>query len=444
MQTPKKSCQLLAVSLLLFAGDVLQAQRNNHFKANPTTDTYVDFGRARNIDAMDTIWDSDQLTITLWMRWVDSDHPDVGNWANVFTMSDSSGNGDNGVFWIQHNNNNSKLEFAIHSSGRSFVQSTTTVSDSVWYHVAAVYNGAWQSNNMRLYLNGGQESSSNKIGDVRNPPNKTKLTMGRWPNPNNTYREFKGDIDEVSIWNRALSNIEIDSIMLNPESVTGADYNASGLIGYWDFDDSTANDKTNNHIDGIIFGGNPIGTLPVSLIDFSGYPTNSGVMLQWQTASEINNAHFEVQRSGNGLAWQSFQEITGAGNSNRRVTYTVEDANPSNGVNLYRLKQIDYDGSFKYSESIRVEVEPKFENLGLDITMFNGPNGVGLMLMAEEDVFYDVQVISIQGQRFYQHSDAIRSGEVKTYSAMDAQLSPGVYVVVVRSQDLVWSSKFKR
>lgn len=290
---------LIVTSLTTVA---LFGQHNNHFKADPTTDTYVDFGRALYISAMDTIWDSDALSITLWMRWVDSDHPDVGNWANVFTISDSNGSGDNGVFWIQHNSNNSKVEFAIHSTGRNFIQSSTDVTDSVWYHIAAIYNGSWSNNNMWLYINGGQEASRNKSGDVRNPPNKTKMTMGRWPNPSNIYREFKGDNDEVSIWNRSLTDEEIDSIMVNPESVTGNNYDASGLIGYWDFDDSTANDKTSNHIDGIIFGGNAIGTLPVSLIDFNGFPAGSGVMLQWRTASEINNSHFEVQRSTNGVA----------------------------------------------------------------------------------------------------------------------------------------------
>jgi hypothetical protein len=419
-------------------------QRNNHFKANPTTDTYVDFGRALDISALDTVWDSDELTITLWMRWVDGSHPDVGNWANVFTMSHSNGSGDNGVFWIQHNNNNSKVEFAIHSTGRSYVQSNTNVVDSVWYHVTALYNGSWGNNNMQLYINGGQEASRNKTGTIRNPPNQTKLTMGRWPNPNNTYREFKGDIDEVSIWNRSLTQAEIDSIMVNPESVTGVNYDANGLIGYWDFDDSTANDKTSNHIDGIIFGGNPIGTLPVSLIDFNGFPVGSGVMLQWRKATEINNSHFEVQKSTNGVAWQTFQEITGAGNSNRTVTYTVEDANPSNGTNLYRLKQVDYDGVFKYSESIRVEVEPSFENLGLDVTMFQNQDGLNVMLMSEMSAVFELSVVSIQGQELRKHTDDIRVGEVKTYKSIDRDLPGGVYILLVRSQDLVWSSKFQK
>jgi hypothetical protein len=444
MKPSHASPWILTLLILLVLNTMAFGQRNNHFKANPTTDTYVDFGRALDISALDTVWDSDEITITLWMRWVDSSHPDVGNWANVFTMSDSSGSGDNGVFWIQHNSNNSKVEFAIHSTGRNYVQSNTNVEDSVWYHVTALYNGSWGNNNMRLYINGGQEASRNKTGNIRNPPNKTKLTMGRWPNPGNTYREFKGDIDEVSIWNRSLTQAEIDSIMVNPESVTGSNYDANGLIGYWDFDDSTANDKTSNHIDGIIFGGNPIGTLPVSLIDFNGFPAGSGVMLQWRTATEINNSHFEVQKSTNGVAWQTFQEITGAGNSNRTVTYTVEDANPSNGTNLYRLKQVDYDGVFKYSESIRVEVEPSFENLGLDVTMFQNQDGLNVMLMSEMSAVFELSVVSIQGQELRKHTDDIRVGEVKTYKSIDRDLPGGVYILLVRSQDLVWSSKFQK
>lgn len=421
-----------------------KAQQNNFFTADPTTDTYIDFGRALNISAMDTIWQSDELTITLWMRWVDKTHSDIGNWANVFTVSDSNGSGDNGVFWLQHNSNNSKVEFAIHSTGRDFIQSSTTVTDSIWYHVAAVYNGGLTNNNMRLYINGGQESARNKSGNIRNPPNKSKMNMGRWPNPSNTYREFKGDIDEVSIWNRALNPIEIDSIMNNPESVTGVDYDAPGLVGYWDFDDYTANDKTSNHIDGIILGNNPFGTLPVSLLQFSGYNSGSGVILQWKTANEINNAYFEVQRSSNGLAWQSFQQISGAGNSNRTVTYTTEDVSPLAGVNLYRLKQVDYNGDFTYSKAINIDVAKDFESLGLEITLFNGFNGVGIIIMPEENRNYDLKLINMQGQPVYQTSDRAEVGSVKTHMNLGENLPNGVYIIVLQSEGLTWSAKFNK
>ena len=115
----------------------------------------------------------------------------------------------------------------------------------------------------------------------------------------------------------------------------------------------------------------------------------------------------------------------------------MEDTNPSNGTNLYRLKQVDYDGQFKYSNSIRVKMEPSFDNLGLDITMFNNHDGLNLMVMAEEPAVFEVSVVSIQGQELRKNADDIRPGEVKTCKSIDRDLPNGVYILLFRSQDLL-------
>jgi len=431
------------LALILTFGQIkVDAQHNQYFEADPTLDVYVDYGRALDIDPFDTIWENDKLTITMWMRWWGRSHPDVGNWANIFTMSDSNGSGDNGVFWIQHNSVNSSLEFAIHSTRRNYVQSSA-IDDSVWYHIAAVYDGSLPNNNMKLYVNGGQEASRNKSGNVRNPPNKSKLTMGRWPNPGNGYPEFKGHIDEVSIWNRALSNIEIDSIMVNPESVTGMNYDAVGLISYWNFDDSTANDATGNHVDGVIQGIDPFGTMPIHLSSFNGFAIGDVVLLNWTTDSEINNAYFEVQRSANGVIWETISEISAAGNSNRSVSYTIEDYEPKAGTNYYRLKQVDFDGKFTISEAIDVDVEVSFDQLGFEITMFNNNDGFGLMIMSEDEAIYTVDVFDIQGVKVKSFADQVKRGGVNTHKQISNNLKSGVYIVMLRCNDLVWSARFK-
>ena len=421
----------------------LKAQHNQYFAADPTLDVYVDYGRALDIAPFDTIWGSDKITLTLWMRWWGRENPDVGNWANILTMSDSGGSGDNGVFWIQHNSINSKLEFAIHSTGRSYIQSSSDIADSVWYHIAAVYDGSLPNNNMKLSVNGGQQSSRNKSGNIRNPPNKTKMTMGRWPNPSSGYREFKGHVDEVSIWNRALTTIEIDSILVNPESVTGVNYDALGLVSYWNFDDSTANDATGNHIDGVIHGISPFGTMPIHLSSFTGFVNGDAVLLSWTTDSEVDNSYFEVQRSTNGVVWKTISELSAAGNSNRPVSYKMEDYEPKAGTNYYRLKQVDFDGKFTISESINVDVEVSFDQLGFEITMFNNFDGFGLMIMSEDEAVYAVDVYDIQGVKVKSFTDQVKRGGVNTHKQISNNLQSGVYIVMLRCNDLVWSARFK-
>ena len=88
--------------------------------------------------------------------------------------------------------------------------------------------------------------------------------------------------------------------------------------------------------------------LPIALISFEANKLNDKVIINWQTASEKNNAKFEIQRSSNSRDFNTITEQKGAGNSNALVSYSTIDKNPLHGDNYYRLKQIDFDGNFSY------------------------------------------------------------------------------------------------
>jgi hypothetical protein len=97
--------------------------------------------------------------------------------------------------------------------------------------------------------------------------------------------------------------------------------------------------------------------LPIELTKFSAQLIKNHVLLLWQTATEINNDYFEVERSVDGFEWEIIDRVKGAGNSNIILNYTSVDKYPKTGVSYYRLKQTDYDGTFAYSkiESINYE-----------------------------------------------------------------------------------------
>lgn len=97
---------------------------------------------------------------------------------------------------------------------------------------------------------------------------------------------------------------------------------------------------------------NPI--LPVELVNFRATATESGNLLQWQTASERDNDFFQVQRSGDAQNWESIAELPGNGTSNQIISYQYLDSNPQPGRNFYRLKQVDFDGAFEFSYIISV------------------------------------------------------------------------------------------
>lgn len=97
--------------------------------------------------------------------------------------------------------------------------------------------------------------------------------------------------------------------------------------------------------------------LPVKLTHFSARAERQQAHLQWETAWEEGNSHFEVQRSFGNLRFETIGYVPGGNNSNDLIAYDFVDTSPSPGNNYYRLKQHDFNGSFAFSETIRVRVE---------------------------------------------------------------------------------------
>lgn len=99
--------------------------------------------------------------------------------------------------------------------------------------------------------------------------------------------------------------------------------------------------------------------LPVELKDFRGIADNNNTVLTWSTASEINNDGFEVLHSTNGKEFKTVEFITGYGNSTKELKYEYTHRNAPNGINYYKLRQIDLDGTINYSNTISVEINEK-------------------------------------------------------------------------------------
>jgi lysophospholipase L1-like esterase len=106
--------------------------------------------------------------------------------------------------------------------------------------------------------------------------------------------------------------------------------------------------------------------LPVELTSFTGFGTNSGVTLNWKTATEVNNFGFEIERKlienksvQNSSDWETIGFVEGYGNSNSPKSYSFLDKRlVGSNCFYYRLKQIDNDGQYEYSQIIEVELTP--------------------------------------------------------------------------------------
>ncbi len=107
-------------------------------------------------------------------------------------------------------------------------------------------------------------------------------------------------------------------------------------------------------------GGAGTGALPVELISFEGEATAKGNLLEWSTASEVDNDYFDVEHSLNGRDFLAITQVDGAGSSNEILDYSYLHSNPEIGTNFYRLKQVDYDGRTSYSEVISIKTTKSY------------------------------------------------------------------------------------
>ncbi len=105
-----------------------------------------------------------------------------------------------------------------------------------------------------------------------------------------------------------------------------------------------------------LFGGaTPAIILPIELLAFKGEKGTVSNLLEWTTASEINNDYFTLEKSTDGIEFEIVGNINGAGNFNDVSNYSMIDDDLRNVVNYYRLKQTDFDGNYTYSSIISID-----------------------------------------------------------------------------------------
>ena len=96
------------------------------------------------------------------------------------------------------------------------------------------------------------------------------------------------------------------------------------------------------------------GTVPVELLTFSAEAVGDHVLLKWSTATETNNEGWDIEKSTDNDIFTRIGFVEGAGTSTELHTYSYQDNNELPGIYFYRLKQIDYDGTFEYSNTVEV------------------------------------------------------------------------------------------
>ncbi len=167
--------------------------------------------------------------------------------------------------------------------------------------------------------------------------------------------------------------------------------------------------------------------LPIELTEFTATPKINYIQLNWQTATEINNAYFTLQKSPNGSTWEPMAQIPGAGNSTQKQDYVYYDESPYQGDNYYRLSQTDYDGTQTSFNIVHTLYKPqRAENLKL----YPNPaqNSLNLELPEQQNI-YETEGFYIYNTMGELKQWILPNTEDNTQPIDIQHLTPGVYVL---------------
>jgi len=182
-----------------------------------------------------------------------------------------------------------------------------------------------------------------------------------------------------------------------------------------------------------------MGPLPVSFVNFTATRVNNSTLLQWATATETNNSRYYVERSNDGNKWGEVGNISGNGNTTQLHSYTYTDAQPLNGANYYRIKQVDADGKFSYSV-IRTVVF----NAAIATRIYPNPvvNTIVLEINSATETTGDIAVYGINGIRVKALSQHLTKGLNRVTISSLGRLANGVYVIKLTTPAGEFTSKF--
>lgn len=141
-------------------------------------------------------------------------------------------------------------------------------------------------------------------------------------------------------------------------------------------------------VDNLVIQGNPV---PVELTSFTANTDENKIILSWETATEKNNAGFDIERSSDKKNFYAIGNVKGRGTTTEKQSYTYTDKISGGGKFYYRLKQIDFNGSFTYSNTLEVSALPIVFSLSQNYpNPFNPSTTIKFQLPQKERVVLEV------------------------------------------------------
>jgi len=169
--------------------------------------------------------------------------------------------------------------------------------------------------------------------------------------------------------------------------------------------------------------------LPVDLLTFTGERDKEEVILRWSTASELNNDHFNLQRSSDQNEFTTIGTIGGSGNSTVVNNYLFTDLNPVTGINYYRLQQVDFDGKTTNYPIVALRFDRNASSLF--------PNPVkefsNISFTSDKDKQIEIRVIDAVGKIVYSNSQQVNKGENEIHLDVST-FTAGIYYLRISDE----------
>lgn len=172
-------------------------------------------------------------------------------------------------------------------------------------------------------------------------------------------------------------------------------------------------------------------SLPIELIDFRVKPEDELVRLNWTTASERNNHHFDILKSYDMDVWTKIGEVPGKGDSHSLQQYQFNDSDPKIGIQYYKLKQVDNDGFFTYSG----ERSAYYQYKDAQIRVFPNPTSeyVHIELIDPSKIIQQITISDGAGQLIYQSKENLLPLNPINLSSY----AVGIYLIAIEIEDQI-------
>jgi len=180
---------------------------------------------------------------------------------------------------------------------------------------------------------------------------------------------------------------------------------------------------------GFVYTAPVFGPLPITLNQFSGISRNGNNILSWETSNELNSKSFVVEKSLDGRSYSSIGEISAAGYSTASKAYTLTDYNVKANISYYRLRMVDKDGSFAYSNIVVLKQEATVGTISLFPSPATDFTIVSISTTEAENI--TLRMVNKEGKVLLTRNEKVASGTTNIRLGQLDQYAAGTYYLQV-------------